>query len=81
MATFTSSLPDKLLKQLAQMAEELKVPKNKLIQQALETYLEHLEKKKFLKSYERMANDPEMLSLAEEGMADYAKMLDKLDQE
>ena len=35
MATFTSSLPEKLLNQLATTAKELRMPKNKIIEKAL----------------------------------------------
>jgi predicted transcriptional regulator len=81
MATFTSSLPDELLNELAQKAKELKLPKNKLIEKALKLYLEHLDRAAYIKSYKRMANDPEMHMLAEEGMADYYRRLEELDNE
>jgi len=35
MTTFTSSLPDELLKRLNEKAEKLAVPKNKIIEKAL----------------------------------------------
>lgn len=79
MTTFTSSLPDDLLNDLAQKANELKLPKNKLIERALKLYLEHLDRAAYIKSYKRMANDPEIHMLAEEGMADYYRQLEELD--
>jgi predicted transcriptional regulator len=81
MATFTSSLPDELLKQLADTAKEMKLPKNKLIEKALSIYLEQIEKARFVASYKRMADDPDMLAMAEEGMADYFQQLEDLDNE
>ena len=81
MATFTSSLPDKLLNDLAARASELKVPKNKLIQKALEYYLEKLDRASFLNSYKKMADDPEQLILAEEGIEDWFKILEELENE
>ncbi|SDX26141.1 ribbon-helix-helix domain-containing protein [Aequorivita viscosa] len=81
MATFTSSLPDHLLEQLSQAAKDLQLPKNKIIEKALEIYLEQLDRAAFLKSYKKMANDPDMLAMAEEGMADYFKQLEDLDKE
>jgi len=80
MATFTSSLPDKLLNELAETAKELKLPKNKIIEKALEIYLEQLDRAAYLKSYKRMANDKDMLLMAEEGMADYFKQLEDLEE-
>lgn len=81
MATFTSSLPDKLLNDLAEKASQLKVPKNKLIQKALEYYLEKLDRAAFLNSYKKMADDPEQLMLAEEGIEDWFKILEELENE
>ncbi len=81
MATFTSSLPDELLENLSKMAKELKMPKNKILEKALKIYLEQLDKAAYLKSYKQMANDPDMLAMAEEGMADYFKQLEDLESE
>ncbi len=81
MATFTSSLPDELLQELAKVSSELKLPKNKIIEKALSIYLEQLDRAAYEKSYKRMANDPDMLAMAEEGMADYFEQLKKLDKE
>jgi len=75
MATFTSTLPDKLLKQLADKAEALSLPKNKIIEKALALYLEHLEKAEYVRSYRSAAKDKDILSLAEEGMEEYLKQL------
>ncbi len=77
MATFTSTLPDRLLRQLAEKAESLSIPKNKLIEKALRVYLEHLEKAEYIKSYKRAASDKDTLQMAEEGIAiDYLKQIE-----
>ncbi len=81
MATFTSSLPDKLLSDLAQAASNLNLPKNKIIEQALSIYLEQLDRAAYLKSYKRMAKDKDMLLMAEEGMTDYFNQLNALEEE
>jgi predicted transcriptional regulator len=73
--TFTSTLPDDLLTLLGQKAKKLSMPKNKLIENALRLYLEHLEKAEYIKSYRQAANDKDMLQIAEEGMADYLTQL------
>jgi hypothetical protein len=73
--TFTSTLPDDLLTLLGQKAKKLSMPKNKLIENALRLYLEHLEKAEYIKSYQQAANDKDMLQIAEEGMADYLTQL------
>ena len=51
MKTFTSSLPDKLLKRLDSAAKKLSVPKNRLIEKALEIYLEQLNRAEYIKSF------------------------------
>lgn len=81
MATFTSSLPEELLENLAKMAKELKMPKNKLIEKALKHYFEQIEKAQYANSFKRAANDPEMLELAEEGIEDWFRILEDLEKE
>ena len=73
MTTFTSSLPDDILQQLAAVASRLNMPKNKVIEKALRIYLEQLDKAAFARSYKKMAQDVDMLQLVEEGMAEYYK--------
>ena len=75
MATFTSTLPDKLLSLLAQKAKALSLPKNKLIEAALTIYLEHLERAEYVKSYRAAADDKDVTAIAEEGMEDYLRQL------
>ncbi len=75
MATFTSTLPDNLLKMLSEKAQALSVPKNKLIENALCLYLEHLEKAEYIKSYKQAAEDKDVMLIAEEGMAEYFNQL------
>ena len=80
MATFTSSLPNELLKLLEQKAKELGMPKNKLIEKALNIYLDQLNRAAYLKSYKQMADDENITQLAEEGMADYLSQLNQEDE-
>ncbi|MBP7511985.1 MAG: ribbon-helix-helix domain-containing protein [Bacteroidia bacterium] len=75
MSTFTSTLPDDLLKRLNEVAQNLSMPKNKLIEKALRIYLDQLNRAEYVKSYKQMAEDTDILQLAEEGMADYLKEL------
>jgi predicted transcriptional regulator len=77
MATFTSTLPDDLLKTLSEKAEALRLPKNRLIENALRLYLEYLDKAEYIKSYKQAAMDKDILSIAEEGMSDYLKQLEE----
>lgn len=77
MATFTSTLPDDLLKLLNEKAKALSLPKNRLIETALRLYLEHLERAEYKRSYSRAAKDTDIMNIAEEGMSDYLRQLEK----
>ncbi|MEM0519101.1 MULTISPECIES: ribbon-helix-helix domain-containing protein [Aequorivita] len=80
MATFTSSLPDDLLENLSKMAKELKMPKNRIIEKALQLYLDELNKAQYIKSFKRASQDKEVMAMAEEGIADYFRMLQEYDE-
>jgi len=81
MATYTSSLPDKLWAELDQTAKQLKIPKNKLIEKALSFYLEQLDRAEYKASFQRASKDPDMIDMAEEGLKDYVEMLEKFENE
>ncbi len=76
MATFTSTLPDDLLQRLSEKATAMELPKNRLLEIALRLYLEHLDKAEYIKSYKAAAQDDDILTVAEEGMAEYLKQLE-----
>lgn len=75
MSTFTSTLPNNLLDLLDKKAKELNMPKNKLIERALQIYLTQLNKAEYIRSYKQMAEDADVLQMAEEGMNDYLNQL------
>jgi predicted transcriptional regulator len=77
MSTFTSTLPDDLLSKLTEKAKKLSLPKNKLIENALRLYLEHIDKAEYIQSYRQAAFDKDILAIAEEGMSDYLNQLEK----
>jgi predicted transcriptional regulator len=76
MSTFTSTLPDALLKQLNDTAKKLKLPKNKLIEKALTIYLDQVKRAEYIQSYKQAGQDANIMSIAEEGMEDYFKQLE-----
>jgi predicted transcriptional regulator len=77
MVTFTSTLPEELLGKLREMAKRLSVPKNKLIEKALEIYLDQLTRAEYIKSYKQAGIDEDIMTMAEEGMEDYLEQLNK----
>lgn len=74
---YTSTLSIELLEQLNNFAKKLQMPKSQLIERALQHYFEQLKKAEYIRSFQRVAQDEEMQTLAEEGLADYVEMLDK----
>jgi len=73
-----STLPDELLAQLAESAQKLSLPKNKLIEKALRIYLNKLTRVEFIRSYKQMDNDANISDMAKEGMVDYLKQTELL---
>ena len=76
--TYTSTLPDDLWELLETYAGKLKMPKNRILENALRNYLGNLKKAEYIRSFRKAAGDNEMISLAEEGMEEYVKMLEDL---
>ena len=76
MTTFTSSLPNDLLDNLATMAKKHKIAKNKIIEKALTIYLDQLNRAEYLRSYKEAGHDVETMQVAEEGMTYYLEDLD-----
>ena len=77
MSTFTSTLPDELLQKLNEMAIKLSVPKNRIIEKALQIYLDQLTRAEYVKSYKLAGDDVNIVEMAEEGMEEYLKQLDQ----
>ncbi|AEV31930.1 Ribbon-helix-helix protein, copG family [Owenweeksia hongkongensis DSM 17368] len=80
MTTFTSSLPDQLLQKLSEAAQRLNLPKNKLIEKALEIYLDQLTRAEYVKSYCQAGQDESIILIAEEGMNEYMAQLNDEDE-
>jgi predicted transcriptional regulator len=77
MTTFTSTLPDDLLQKLNDIAIKLAIPKNRIIEKALQIYLDQLNRAEYVKSYKQAAEDINITEMAEEGMEEYLKQLEQ----
>ena len=77
MTTFTSTLPEELLRKLNETAGKLTMPKNKIIEKALQIYLDQLTRAEYVKSFKQAGDDVNILDIAEEGMEDYLKQLNQ----
>jgi predicted transcriptional regulator len=80
MTTFTSSLPDSLLQRLNDVAQKLKVPKNKLIEKALDVYLDQVNRAEYVASYKSVGQDADIMMIVEEGMAEYMSEVSENDE-
>ena len=80
MTTFTSSLPDSLLQRLNDVAQNLQVPKNKLIEKALDVYLDQVNRAEYVASYKAAGQDADIMMIAEEGMAEYMSEVSEDDE-
>jgi predicted transcriptional regulator len=77
MSTFTSTLPEEMLQKLNETATKLAIPKNRIIEKALQIYLDQLTRAEYIKSYKMAATDENILEMAEEGMVDYFMQLEQ----
>ncbi len=78
--TYTSTLPNVVMEEVVEYAKKKKISKNKVIEIALKRLLEEEIKNELRESFKKIADDPEMLEMAEWGMGDYAEQLKKFDK-
>jgi predicted transcriptional regulator len=76
-SNFTSSLPSDLLQMLDSYAQKFKVPKNRILEQALRAYFERLKQAEYVHSFKKAAKDEEMINMAEDGLEDYLNILEE----
>lgn len=74
MSTFTSTLPEELLRKLNEMAVRLSIPKDKIIEKAIQIYLDQLTRAEYVESYKKASYDTDMIEMAEEGMEDFRNL-------
>jgi len=72
---YTSSLPEELIEMLDTYARKFKMPKNRIMEQALRAYFEKLKKAEYAHSFRRAASDEEQVLMVEEGLEDYLKII------
>ena len=74
---FTSSLPEALLQKLDFYARKFQIPNNQIIEKALEDYLDKIKKAEYIHSFQQAGLDPDINAMAEEGLADYLKVIEE----
>jgi metal-responsive CopG/Arc/MetJ family transcriptional regulator len=75
--TFTSTLPKNLMQKLTEYAENNQLNKKEIIVKALENYFDEVKRAAYEESFKKIGKDPEQIAIANEGIADYLKQLNK----
>jgi len=75
---YTSTLPPDLMEMLNSYSQKFKLPKNRIMEQALTAYFEKLKKAEYAHSFRKAADDQDALIMAEEGLEDYLKILSEV---
>ena len=73
---YTSTLPTEIMQQLDGYAGKFNLPKNRIIEDALRAWFDRLKRAEYSRSFRKAALNEEVVSMAEEGMEDYLKILD-----
>jgi predicted transcriptional regulator len=71
----TSSLSPELISRLDDYSRKFRIPKSRILEQALEAYFDRIKKAEYIRSFRMAAGDSEILLMAEEGLEDYLKIL------
>ncbi len=77
--TYTSTLPNIVMEDVAEYAKKKNVSKNKVIEIALKKLFEEEMKRDLENTFKMAAEDQELTDMAEWGLADYSQQLKKLD--
>ena len=77
--TFTSTLSPELLKWVDSIARAEKRTRRGILEEAIKHYQRQLASDKLRRAFESIADDPEIVEMAEWGMKDYARMLKDFD--
>ena len=77
-ATFTSTISPETIAWVDRVARDKKRTRRAVLEEAVKAYKRELTREHLRKGFERVANDPEILALAEMGVRDYARTLDSM---
>jgi len=77
--TFTSTISPELIQWIDSVAKAGKRTRRAVLEEAVRNYKREMTRAYLRKGFERIANDSNIIEMAEWGMQDYAKMLDSFD--
>ncbi len=72
----TTSLSSELIERLNEFSVRFKMTKSSMIEQALESYFEKIQRAEFSRSFRNAASDKEVIYMAQEGLEEYLKILE-----
>lgn len=72
----TSSISPEIVSRLNDYSKKFRIPKSRILEQALEAYFERIKKAELIRSFKIAAGDEEILLMTEEGLEDYLKILE-----
>lgn len=78
--TYTSTLPGTVMEEIVEYARKKKISKNKVIEIAVKKLLEEEIRNELKESFKRIADDPDVIEMAEWGMDDYLKQLEEYEK-
>jgi hypothetical protein len=78
--TYTSTLPDDVMGMVREYSMKYKVPKNKIVEKALRRFFFEMKREEYREGFKKMANDPEMIEMAEEGIDDFREIMERYDK-
>ena len=77
--TFTTNMSGSLMQWLESYISKKKTTKRAVIEEALKALQKEEKRKELAESFKRAANDPEIMQMAEEDLADYLEQLHELE--
>lgn len=75
LVTYTSTLPENLMKWVNIIAKKHKTTKKRIIIEALLNYRQQISKAELAETFCKAAQDREIVAMAEEGLEDYLSQL------
>ncbi len=75
LVTYTSTLPENLMKWVNTIAKKHKTTKKRIIIEALLNYRQQINKAQLAETFKKAAKDKEIIAMSEEGMEDYLDQL------
>lgn len=78
--TFTNNMSPDLMQWMEKYSAQKKLTKRAVMEAALTEFREGLRRADYAESFKRASSDPEMKSMAEEGLGDYLKQLIHLEK-